>query len=91
MCFLGLRHVAITGCDVDDTIVWEFAKSNGFTIVSKDADFHHLSFMAGCAAAIIWMDVGNCSTSRIESIIRTNVLRIIAFHREEEAAFLILR
>ena len=30
----------------DDATIWEFAKSNGYTILSKDNDFHQRSFLA---------------------------------------------
>ena len=26
----------------DDQLIWNFARDNGYMIVSKDADFHHL-------------------------------------------------
>jgi predicted nuclease of predicted toxin-antitoxin system len=74
----------------DDRVVWEFAKTKGLTIVSKDSDFHHLSFLLGAPPKVVWLDVGNCSTSRIESLLRTNVVRLIAFHRDPDASFLIL-
>jgi predicted nuclease of predicted toxin-antitoxin system len=75
----------------DDDVVWDFAKDNGFTIVSKDSDFHHLSFVRGAPPRVIWLDVGNCSTSQIESMLRANVVRVIAFHRDPDSAFLALR
>jgi predicted N-acyltransferase len=31
----------------DDPIVWDYAKDNGFMIVSKDADMHDLSLVYG--------------------------------------------
>lgn len=39
----------------EDDVVWNFAKSNGFTIVSKDTDFHHLSFARGAPPRVIWL------------------------------------
>jgi predicted nuclease of predicted toxin-antitoxin system len=33
--------------EADDRMVWEYARSNGFAIVSKDEDFHQLSFLYG--------------------------------------------
>lgn len=30
-----------------DDAVWEFARQNGLTIVTKDADFHQRSFVYG--------------------------------------------
>lgn len=37
---LRLLHTA-------DAIIWEYAKANGFTVVSKDADFHQRSLLYG--------------------------------------------
>ena len=33
--------------EADDHQVWEYARTNGFAIVSKDEDFHQLSFLYG--------------------------------------------
>ncbi len=75
----------------DDTVVWAFARDNGYSIVSKDTDFHHLSFVRGAPPRVVWLDVGNCPTSRIENVLRTNVVKVIAFHREPGSAFPILK
>ena len=31
----------------DDLRIWQYAASTGFVIVSKDSDFHQLSFLRG--------------------------------------------
>lgn len=33
-----VKTLALT--NTDDVIIWEYAKANGFVIVSKDSDFH---------------------------------------------------
>jgi len=39
----GSAHVQQCGLgSTDDAAIWEYAKSNGFTIVSKDSDFEGL-------------------------------------------------
>ncbi|MGH9613748.1 MAG: DUF5615 family PIN-like protein, partial [Bryobacteraceae bacterium] len=46
--FPGSLHVE--HCDLEsatDSQIWEFAKVNGFTIVSKDSDFYHRSVLSG--------------------------------------------
>ena len=50
----------------DDTSVWDFAKANGFAIVSKDSDFHQRSLVFGHPPKVIWLRLGNCSTTDIE-------------------------
>jgi predicted nuclease of predicted toxin-antitoxin system len=39
------RHV--NRHEADDRTVWEYARVNGFAMVSKDEDFHHLSLLYG--------------------------------------------
>jgi predicted nuclease of predicted toxin-antitoxin system len=37
----GSKHVKTVGLiNTDDAQIWEYAKINGFLIVSKDSDFH---------------------------------------------------
>ena len=46
--------------EADDWSIWQYAKTNGFALVSQDADFAdiatlstaHLPKLSGCAAAI---------------------------------------
>ena len=41
-------HVKDVGlAKADDQVIWEFAKANGFAILSKDDDFHQRSFLHG--------------------------------------------
>lgn len=45
----GTTHVREVGlASAEDSTVWGYAATNGFTIVSKDADFHQRSFLLGC-------------------------------------------
>jgi predicted nuclease of predicted toxin-antitoxin system len=38
-----------------DRVIWEFAKINGYTIVSQDADFNDLCLLNGFPPKIIWI------------------------------------
>lgn len=51
----------------DDEAVWQYAAAEGFAIVSKDSDFHQLSFLRGHPPKVVWIRRGNCSTDEIES------------------------
>lgn len=48
-----------------DADVWSFAQENGFTVVSKDADFVNLALLRGQPPKLIYIRVGNCATERI--------------------------
>ena len=44
--FPGSVHVSEVGnLAADDLSIWGHARDNGFTIVSKDSDFHRMSFV----------------------------------------------
>jgi predicted nuclease of predicted toxin-antitoxin system len=52
----------------NDTAIWEYAKANGFTIVSKDSDFEERSILLGAPPKFIWVRVHNCTTAAIEGL-----------------------
>jgi predicted nuclease of predicted toxin-antitoxin system len=73
-----------------DPEVWEYAKAKGYTIVSKDADFHQRSLLFGPPPRVIWVRLGNCSTATIVQLLRASRAGIAQFEAMEEAAFLLL-
>jgi len=71
-----------------DSLIWQHALSAGFTIVSKDEDFHHLSFLRGAPPKVIGLSLGNCSTARLEKLLRERRDDIAQFAADLTAAFL---
>ncbi|KAM3102276.1 DUF5615 family PIN-like protein [Phormidesmis sp. 146-20] len=71
--FPNSLHVRDVGMKATiDPIVWDYAKDNNLMIVSKDADMHDLSLVFGNPPKVIWLRLGNCSTSQVESLLRRN-------------------
>ena len=69
----GSTHVRLENLDTaNDYAVWEFAKQNGYTIVSQDGDFLDMGLLKGSPPKVIWLRCGNTSTSHIESLLRKN-------------------
>lgn len=68
--------------------MWEFAISQGFTIVSKDADFRQRSLVKGPPPKVIGLLVGNCTTGQIEQVMRDRIELIRQIAADELAAFL---
>jgi predicted nuclease of predicted toxin-antitoxin system len=65
--FPDSNHVYLLGLDqVLDIEVWSYARDNGFILVSKDADFSELSLLHGNPPKLIWLRLGNCTTTQIE-------------------------
>ncbi len=84
-------HVRDIGMkESDDSDIWNYAAQNDYIIVSKDSDFHQLSFMYGHPPKVIWLQVGNCSTNMIRSLLRLHHDAIMRFERSETASFLTL-
>ena len=54
----------------DDAEVWEYALQNDYLVVTKDADFSELSTLQGFPPKVIWLQIGNCTTGQVESLLR---------------------
>ena len=68
--FPGTTHVSDCGLDASsDDSIWRFARENGFSIVSKDSDFHDRGVLYGSPPKVIWIRVGNCSVAEIEQLL----------------------
>ena len=76
--------------EADDRTVWEYARAHGFAIVSKDEDFHQLSFLYGAPPKVVWVRLGNCATTDIEQALRRYHTDLLNFDANEEGAFLIV-
>jgi len=84
-------HVLTIGTPpITDKMIWEYARSHGLTIVTKDADYQQIAALRGYPPKVIWVRRGNCSTQQIESLLRNNVERIRAFLDDKDAGTLIL-
>jgi predicted nuclease of predicted toxin-antitoxin system len=77
-CFSGLKP--------DDRTVWEYAKANGFILVSQDADFADMATLYGPPPKVIWLRCGNQPTKTIEQRLRDHAEAITAFEIDEAAA-----
>ena len=71
--------------DAEDWEIWNYAAAKGFTVVSKDADFLERSLVQGPPPKIIRIALGNCSTSRVEELIRSHELVLAAFEQDADA------
>lgn len=84
-------HVRDVGLEAaDDPVVWEYAKNNDLMIVSKDSDMHQRSFVFGYPPKVVWVRLGNCSTSDVVGLLRRRFDAIKAFYEDDYASFLSL-
>ena len=76
--------------NTDDGIIWEYAKKNKWTIVSKDADFYQRSLLYSHPPKFIYLRIGNSPTSEIVRILRDNFDTICQFENSELESILVL-
>jgi len=65
--------------EVDDSLIWDYAKNNGFLIVSKDSDFSDRSLLFGHPPKVIRLHLGNCTTGAVETLLRDHKDLIATF------------
>jgi predicted nuclease of predicted toxin-antitoxin system len=71
-----------------DRVLWEYAKANGFMLVSLDSDFAEMAALLGPPPKVIWLRCGNQPTSAIERLLRRHSGAIAAFQLEVTTACL---
>lgn len=74
--FPGSSQVALLGLESkSDLEIWQYAKDNGFVIVSRDSDFQERALVAGHPPQVVWLKIPNHS--------KTVVLNILLEHQTE--------
>jgi len=84
----SVRECGLRGCS--DIEIWQYAQTNGFAIVSKDSDFSQRSFLLGSPPKVIWLRIGNCTTMRVDFVLRNAALRVQEFLLKSEESCLVL-
>lgn len=89
--FPGSTHVMQLGLsERPDLELWQYAKENGFCIVSKDSDFGDWAQVFGCPPTLVWLKVGNISTRDLITKLRTHADEIRGLGKENEASVLVI-
>jgi predicted nuclease of predicted toxin-antitoxin system len=68
--YLESSQIALLGMEsVADGGVWEYAKREGYILVTQDSDFHDLSALYGHPPKVIWLKCGNQPRRRVVEIL----------------------
>lgn len=85
----GSRQVKFVNLDqADDLSVWRYARDNGFTIVTKDSDFHELSLLYGNPPKVIWLKCGNKPKWYVLGLLLSNQDKVQAFIEDRDSSCL---
>lgn len=86
------NHVAMLGLDTaSDVEVWRHALDQGYCLVTKDSDFNELLTAKGFPPKVIWIRLGNCTTSAIENLLHKHLKAILEFAEDTSVGLLELQ
>ena len=69
----GSTQVALVGLEsATDQAVWQYAKANGYVIVTRDADFEELALVWGQPPQVIWIKAKNQSRAATLNMLLEN-------------------
>ena len=75
--FSECQHVRFVGLeDSSDQAIFDFAKENGFTVITFDVDFVDLNALHGAPPKIVYLNTGNLTTKSVSELIINNILSI---------------
>ncbi len=78
--FPDSNQVRLIGMEeAEDRAIWEYAKTNGFILVSQDVDFADMATLYGPPPKVIWLRCGNQPTHAIEQRLHDHVEAIAMF------------
>lgn len=62
-----------------DSEIWQFARKEGYIIVTQDSDFSDMTILKGFPPYVVWIKTGNSLVSEIENTLRTHSITIKSF------------
>ncbi len=83
---MHVRTIGLRG--KDDAAIWEYARQNDLTIVSKDNDFRQLIFLKGPPPKVVWLSAGNAGTEAICHLLQNKLSSLEAFRGDPDAGLL---
>jgi predicted nuclease of predicted toxin-antitoxin system len=86
---LHIREIGLL--ESEDIDIWEYAKANGFVIVTKDKDFQQRSWLYGHPPKVIHLLVGNCTVEMIEVLLKKHSAIIHKFISDKTKSYLALQ
>lgn len=80
-----LYHVTDVGLlNSPDKMIWEFAKSENYTIITFDSDFYDLQVLRGFPPKLIWLRFGNTTSDKMVNFITKNISSFRKFISSKE-------
>jgi predicted nuclease of predicted toxin-antitoxin system len=89
--FPGSAHVFDTGLArfTSDQTIWDYARTNGFIIVTADSDFLYFAKDRGAPPKVVLLENCNYRTSRVEDLLRRHAVRIAELEQSSRVVLII--
>jgi predicted nuclease of predicted toxin-antitoxin system len=85
------QHIREVGMkESQDVDLWNYAKGNGFVIVSKDLDFQQRRLLFGHPPKVVRLRVGNCPVQKIVDLLRRHSPVLHTFELDATKSYLVL-
>jgi predicted nuclease of predicted toxin-antitoxin system len=68
----------------DDLVIWDYARKNGFAIVTFDEDFDEISLLKGFPPKIILLRTGNILNEDLVTLLIEKQAEILSFLENDE-------
>ena len=89
--FPNSEHVDAVGLGSSaDTLVWDYALQRDLAILTKDEDYSQMSVLRGWPPRVLWLLIGNCTTTEVEALLRLRLVDIMSFEQNESVGVLAL-
>lgn len=89
--FPGSVHTEELGFGrTSDHDLWQHALENGYSILTKDTDYEHISILRGSPPKVVWLRIGNAPTSKVMEVLGKNHEAILQFLHDDERSLLAL-
>jgi predicted nuclease of predicted toxin-antitoxin system len=89
--FPGSMHVRDCGLKGStDSVIWSYARANGFTLVSKDSDFCQRNVLYGQSPKLVWLRIGNCTRDTLLSLLKSHESEINALDTDSNQFVLVI-
>ena len=76
--------------EVDDVIIWRYARDGDWTIMSKDGDFADMALLYGAPPKVIRLRIGNGPWRAASDVVTQNADAVRSFLADPESSLLIL-
>lgn len=67
----------------EDNPIWDYAKEQGFVIVTKDTDYREMSGRLGQPPKVILIRLGNCPVAAVEALLRERYGEVVDWYRDD--------